>query len=238
MARKKPCAVCNHPQASQILQWRAEGKDEAFIGMNTDPFCSPYDILLHERHEKRESKSQSTSVGASSDKHETIYSRREELKKKLDRVSKLLDQELDSPTSQKGVKDSAQEYRLFTQQLNEIDAEITEQEQKKTAAITHATQMSSGSSIEFHDETRLRIQRYEAMHQICSHCLRPWQEDWMPKVRAVYLAELEKAAWEEISSLSSLTSEQKRAELRRRKNANFFVGGKPSPPIAQEEVVQ
>lgn len=153
--RKRTCAVCDHPQFKQIIHWRYEGKDDAFITANTSPFISPYDLMLHDRHEKKESK-HNVAAKSSSDKHETIYSRREEVKKKLDRVSKLLDRELDAPTSQKGLKDAAQEFRMFTQQLNEIDAEIAAQEAAKQATVL-AQQTSATSQYQMTSKEGDRI---------------------------------------------------------------------------------
>jgi hypothetical protein len=126
------CSVCVHP-SQDVRDWFNEGKAVDFICENSPvPQLLPSDLEFHARHSSRKVKLAEPIAVESSveDKHETIQSRREELKKKLDRVSKLLDRELDAPTSQKGLKDAAQEFRMFTQQLNAIDAEILEQEAK------------------------------------------------------------------------------------------------------------
>jgi hypothetical protein len=125
------CAVCLH-QDSQVRDWFDAGESVTFICGRAVPALLPSDIEFHSRHSSRKiTLAESTTQVDSLDVHETIQSRREELKKKLERVSKLLDRELDSPTSQKGLKDASQEFRMLNQLLNQIDSEIAEQEAKK-----------------------------------------------------------------------------------------------------------
>jgi hypothetical protein len=126
---RRLCSVCTHP-AQQVRDWYDQGKSVTFIcSQSPEPKLLPSDVEFHSRHSSRKVTlaDSATAVESSSDVHETRESRREELKKKLDRVSKLLDSELDSPSSPTGRKAVSQEYRMLMEQLNQMDAEIAAQ---------------------------------------------------------------------------------------------------------------